>query len=178
MKPMRLHMNKIFFLAALATLVLALPAFAEKPQVRPYAAGAINGGIPLWNPSEKFVAIASGSCSGSCPVYELFVFEDGRVIFAGRKDTKIGVFRKTVTQDAYAELLTTIIRTKVLDQDIKRGTCLKGRPVLTVMRSTPDGQSMTLNTLNPGCEKHADIAKQIEGLFIEWTETAKWIAGK
>src|SRR6185295_16581285 len=63
MKPMRLHMNKIPFLAALATLVLALPAFAEKPQVRSYAAGAINGGIPLWNPSEKFVAIASGSCS-------------------------------------------------------------------------------------------------------------------
>lgn len=171
-------MIRIAILAVVAA-VLAAPAYAEKPQTRPYAAGAINGGIPLWNPGEKFVAVASGTCSGSCPVYELYVFEDGRVIFAGRKDTgKVGVFRKQITPDAYAELLTIVIKSNVLDRDMKRGTCLKGRPVLTVMRSTKDAQSMVMNTLNPGCEKHAEVAKYIEGMFIEWTETAKWIAGK
>jgi hypothetical protein len=171
-------MTKTLF-AAIAAIAMALPALAEKPVTRPYAAGSPSGGIPLWNPGDKFVAIASGACSGRCPIYELYVFEDGKVVFAGKKDTgKLGVVRKQVTADAYAELLTTIIRTKVLDEDIKRGKCLKGRPMLLVMRSTPDGQSMVTNSLNPGCEKHSDIAKQIEGLFIEWTEVANWIASK
>jgi hypothetical protein len=165
--------------AVLAAALIAAPAAAEKPQVRPYAAGSPSGGIPLWKPGEKFVAIASGTCSGSCPIYELYVFEDGRVIFAGRKDTgRVGVFRKQVSPDAYAELLTTVIRTKVLDRDMKRGTCLKGRPMLQVMRSTLDAQSMVINALNPGCEKHADVAKQIEQLFIQWTEVESWIAAK
>jgi hypothetical protein len=159
--------------------LFAVPASAEKPQVRPYAAGSLSGGIPLWNPGEKFVAIASGSCSGTCPVYELYVFDDGRVVFSGRKDTgKVGVHRKQVEPTAYAELVATIVRTGVLEEDMKRGTCLKGRPMLIVMRSTPDGQSMVTNSLNPGCEKHADIAKQIEQLFIQWTEVERWIASK
>jgi hypothetical protein len=170
---------KTLMLSIIAAISLAAPAFAEKPQVRPYAAGAINGGIPLWNPGEKWVAVASGTCSGSCPVYELYVFEDGRVIFAGRKDTgKIGVFRKQIAPEAYAELLTIVIKSAVLDRDNKRGTCLKGRPILTVMRSTKDAQAMVMNTLNPGCEKHADVAKYIEGMFIEWTEVEGWIAAK
>ncbi len=176
LRPMR-TLTLVF--AAVLAGTFAPVASAEMPQVRPYAAGSPSGGVPLWNPGEKFVAIASGTCSGSCPVYELYVFEDGRVVFAGRKDTgKIGVFRKQVSADAYAELLTMIIRTAVLDRDMKRGKCLKGRPMLTVMRSTRDAQGMIMNSLNPGCEKHADVSRQIEGQFIEWTEVATWIASK
>ena len=44
--------------AALAATLLAVPASAEKPEVRPYAAGSPSGGIPQWNPGDKFVAIA------------------------------------------------------------------------------------------------------------------------
>ena len=169
-------MKTLKFAAAVAATLLAIPALAEKPQVRPYAAGSPSGGIPLWNPGEKFVAITGGACSGTCPVYELYVFEDGRIVFAGKKFTgKVGVFRKKVDANAYAELLMTIIRTQVLDKDLKRGTCLKGRPMLQVMRSTPDAQGMVISSLNPGCEKHADIARQIEQLFIQWTETENWL---
>ena len=67
------------------------------------------------------------------------VFDDGRVVFTGRKDTsKVGVWNKKVAPEVYAELLTTIVRTKVLDEEIKRGTCLKGRSMLIVMRSASD----------------------------------------
>ncbi|HEU4591375.1 MAG TPA: DUF6438 domain-containing protein [Steroidobacteraceae bacterium] len=161
--------------------LLALPAAAEKPQVRPYAAGSLVGGIPQWNPGDKFVAIAGGSCSGNCPEYELYVFDDGRVTFVGRKNTgKTGVWKKQVDAQAYGELLTLIVRTGVLDPEtrIKRGTCLKGRPVLTVMRSAPDGQSMLMQLLNSGCEGYADISRDIERLFIEWTEITPWLAPK
>ena len=51
--------------AVLVASLVALPASAEKPQLRPYAAGSPSGGIPLWNPGEKWVAIAGGACSGS-----------------------------------------------------------------------------------------------------------------
>ena len=39
---------------------------------------------------EKFVAVGGGSCSGTCAVYELYVFDDGRVIFLGKKYTVWG----------------------------------------------------------------------------------------
>jgi hypothetical protein len=173
-------MKALLCAAALAATLLAVPASAEKPQVRPYAAGSLSGGIPLWNPGDKFVAIAGGTCSGNCPVYELFVFDDGRIVFLGKKNTgKTGVWKKQMEPTVYRELLTTVVRTGVLDdEEIKRGTCLKGRPMLTVMRSEPDGQSMRMQTLNPGCGGHADIARDIEKLFIEWTEVANWIASK
>jgi hypothetical protein len=166
-------------LIALVAALLSVPAAAEKPEVRPYAAGSPSGGIPQWNPGEKFVAIAGGACAGTCPVYELYVFDDGRVIFVGKKYTgKTGVWKKQMEPNVYAELLATIVRTGVLDPEakIKRGTCLKDRPVLTVMRSAADGQNMLMQLLNSGCEGYADITRDIEKLFIDWTEITPWLA--
>jgi hypothetical protein len=172
-------MRNVPILAALMALAVSVPAMAEKPVTKPYAAGSPSGGIPLWSPGDKFVAIAGGACSGTCPVYELYVFEDGRVIFVGRKYTsKTGVVRKQMTPDVYAELVTFVVRSGVLETDLKRGTCLKDRPMLQVMRNTPDSQSMIMQTLNSGCDKQADPAREIEQEFINWTEIAPWLASK
>jgi hypothetical protein len=81
-----------------------------------------------------------------------------------------------VAPEIYAELLTTIVRTKVLDEDIKRGTCLKGRSVLTVMRSASDSGDVRTVMLNSGCEGYADLVKQIEGQFIDFTGVDRWLA--
>ena len=162
--------------AALLTLLFAGTAAADKPEEKPYAAGAPFGGIPLWEPGDKFVGISGGSCNGTCPVYELYVFQDGRVVFSGRKDTtKKGVWNKKVAPEAYAELLAMLERTKVLDQEIKRKTCLKGRPVLTVMRSASDTGSVRTVLMNSGCEGYADLAKEIESSFILFAEVSKWL---
>jgi len=172
-------MKKLLAAAALTAACLVMPALAEKPEVRPYAAGSPSGGIPLWNPGEKFVAIAGGACSGTCPVYELYVFDDGRIIFRGKKFTgKSGVWKKQLDRQVYGEVLATVVRSGVLDPEakIKRGTCLKDRPVLTVMRSAPDGQSMLMQLLNSGCEGYADITRDIEKQFIDWTEISGWLA--
>ena len=172
-------MKALVCLVAIATTLLSVPTLAEKPEVRPYAAGSPSGGIPQWNPGEKFVAIAGGACSGTCPVYELYVFSDGRVIFVGKKYTgKSGIWKKQMDPNVYAELLATVVRTGVLDPEvkIKRGTCLKDRPVLTVMRNSPDGQSMLMQLLNSGCDGYADITRETEKLFIEWTEITPWLA--
>lgn len=172
----RSNLRKSVWVAALVAALFSSAAFADKPLTKPYAAAAPYGGIPAWNPGEKFVGISGGSCNGTCPVYELYVFEDGRVTFVGRKDTtRSGVWTKQVRADAYAELLATIVRTQVLDKAIKRGTCLKGRPVLTVMRSNSDAGDVRTVMLNSGCAGHADITKQIEDLFIQWTEVEGWL---
>jgi hypothetical protein len=170
-------MKKLIAFAALAALSFAGAAYADKPEIKPYAAGAPYGGIPLWEQGDKFVAISGGQCSGTCPVYELYVFDDGRVVFSGRKDVKkLGVWNKKVGPEVYAELLATIVRTKVLDEEIKRKTCLKGRPVLTVMRSNSDAGDVKRVLLNSGCEGYADLVKEIEGQFISFTETDAWLA--
>jgi|SRR5882672_7907097 len=161
---------------ALATLVFAGLAQAEKPELKPYAAGAPYGGIPVWSPGEKFIGVSGGACSGTCPVYELYVFDDGRVVFNGRKDTsKTGVWKKQVSPEVYAELLTMLVQTKVLDEEIKRRTCLKGRSMLIVMRSASDAGDVRTVSLNSGCEGYADLVKQIEGQFIDSTGVARWL---
>ena len=66
----------------------------------------------------------------------------------------------------------------VLEKEIKRGTCLKGRPMLMVMGSTPDAQGMITQSLNSGCEKQADIAREIEQQFISWPEVEPWLVAK
>ena len=170
-------MKKLAVTMACAALMFTGTALAEKPQDKPYAAGAPFGGIPLWEPGDRFVGISSGSCSGSCAVYELYVFDDGRVVYSGRKDVgRTGVFRKQVAPEVYAELLAMIVRTKVLDQEIKRKTCLKGRAVLTVMRSASDNGNVRTVLMNSGCEGYADLVKEIETTFIESTGVGSWLA--
>lgn len=161
----------------LVAVVLSNPLGAkEVARELPYAAGNPNGGLPLWNPGDKFVAVSGGSCSGSCPVYDLYVFSDGRVIFVGRDQTaRKGIMNKTIDPSIYASLLTLIVNTDVLDKKIKRGSCLSGRPMLSVMRSTPDGQRMRIRDMNSGCEGYADLTRDIEKRFIEDTEITNWL---
>ena len=169
-------MKALVCAAALTVALFSGSAQAEKPQVKPYAAGSPSGGIPQWHPGDKFVAIAGGACNGTCPVYEVYLFNDGRVVFLGKKYTgKTGVWRKQVQPQAYVEMLALIDHTGVLEQDVKRGTCLKDRPMLIVMRSEPDGQSMKMQSLNSGCGGHADFAHDIEKQFIDWTEITPWL---
>ena len=88
--------------AAISGCVSPSPA-TSKPQDRPYAAGSPSGGVPVWNQGEKFVGVAGGDCRGNCPIYELYVFDDGRVVFVGKKNTgRTGIFRKQVAPEAYA----------------------------------------------------------------------------
>jgi len=169
-------MRSVVIALALSTLAFAGPACAEKAKVKPYAAGAPYGGIPLWQPGETFIGVSGGTCSGTCPVYELYVFDTGRVVFNGRKDTrKVGVWNKKVDPMVYTELLTMIVKTKVLDTNHKRGTCLKGRSMLIVMRSASDAGDVRTVSLNSGCEKQTDLAKRIEGAFIDSTNVAAWL---
>jgi hypothetical protein len=161
----------------LAAVVLSgVAAAKEAARELPYAAGNPSGGVPLWNPGDRFVGVIGGACSGSCPVYDLYVFSDGRVIFVGREQTgRKGVMNKTVDPSVYTSLLTLIVRTDVLDKKIKRGSCLSGRPMLSVMRSTPGGQRMRIRDMNSGCAGYADLAKDIETRFIEDTEITNWL---
>ena len=163
----------VFVLGALAFASIAL---AEKPEVKPYAAAAPYGGVPLWNPGERFIGVSGSTCAGTCPVYELYLFDDGRVVFNGRKDTsKVGVWHKQVGPEVYAELLSMLVKTKVLDTEIKRRGCLKGRSMLIVMRSASDAGEVHTVSLNSGCEGHADLVKRIEGQFIDSTGVARWL---
>ncbi len=171
-------MSPFLVAAALAATLLAAPASADKPQVRPYAAGSPSGGIPLWNPGREVrrdrrrrVLAEPARCT-SCTCSTTAAWSS----WARSSPARPACGSKQMDPNVYAELLTTVVRTGVLDGDIKRGTCLKDRPMLTVMRSEPDGQSMRMQLLNSGCGGHADFAHDIEKQFIDWTEIAPWLA--
>ena len=154
-------------------------ALAEKPKVKPYAAGAPYGGIPLWNPGEKFIGVSGGTCSGTCPVYELYVFDDGRVVFNGRKDTsKVGVWNKKVAPEVYAELLTMIVQ----DQGAGRGNQTPHLPQGTFHAHR--------HALRVGCRRRAHGVAELRlrrvrrsgqadrGAFIDSTGVDRWLAPK
>lgn len=144
----------------------------------PYAASSPSGGVPPWEMGEKFVGINGGPCLGTCPVYELYVFSDGRVIFIGKEYTGYtGRATKTVAPSAYQELAVLMAKTGVLDSELKRGTCLSDHPHLTVMRGpTKEGSGVRMQELDSGCAGHADIARDLEKRFIEELEVQRWIA--
>jgi hypothetical protein len=50
--------------------------------------------------------------------------------------------------------------------------------MLSVMRSTPDGQRMRIRDMNSGCAGYADIAKDIETRFIEDVEITNWLVAR
>ncbi len=157
--------------AALAAILLAVPGSAEKPQVRPYAAGSPSGGIPLWNPGEKFVAIAGGACSGTCPVYELYVFDDGRVMFLGKKYTgKTGVWKKQMD----AGCVCRTVGHRRAHWRARRRNQARHLP-----QGPPDADGHAFGArrpehahavAQPRLRGHADIARDIEKQFIDWTE--------
>jgi hypothetical protein len=169
-------MKNTLLALALVTLAVTAPAMAEKPKLKPFAAAAPYGGVPLWSPGERFIGVSGSSCAGTCPVYELYLFNDGRVVFNGRKDTrKVGVWKKQVGPEVYTEVLTTIVKTRVLEEEYKRKTCLKGRSMLIVMRSAAENGDIKAVTLNSGCEGHTDLVKRIEGQIIDLTGVAFWL---
>ena len=48
--------------------------------------------------------------------------------------------------------------------------------MLTVMRSASERAERAHGVLNSGCEGYADLVKQIERQFIDFTEVESWIA--
>ena len=144
----------------------------------PYAASSPSGGVPPWEPGEKFVGISAGSCGGTCPVYELYVFSDGRVIFIGKEYTgRKGRATKNVDRSVYQNIAVLIAKTGVLDGELKAGTCLSDHPHLKVLRGpSKDGNGVRVQELDSGCAGHADLARDIEKRFIDDTEVSRWIA--
>ena len=126
-----------FALAALAFTGLAL---AEKPRVKPYAAGAPYGGIPLWKPGEKFIGVSGGSvhAAPAPSTSSIYSTMGAWCSTAARTRARSASGTRQVEPEVYAELLTMLVKTKVLDEEIKRRTCLKGRSMLIVMRSASD----------------------------------------
>ena len=51
---------------------------------------------------ETFLAVEGGACLGTCPMYEIYVFENGRVLFNGREYTRArGVVESRIEPSGY-----------------------------------------------------------------------------
>jgi len=169
--------NLILVLTFAAACALMGCRSAAAPLDVPYAAAAPSGGVPPFKPGERFVGISSSACLGTCAVYELYVFSDGRVLFIGKQHTgHEGRATKNIAPTVYQDLAVLLARTGVLDREIKAGTCLTDHPHLTIMRGpSKQIEGIRRQELDSGCDGQADLARDIETRFIEDTEIQRWL---
>ena len=55
---------------------------------------------------KSFISLQKKSCYGKCPIYEIEIFENGSLIFNGKKNVeKIGVYNSKLTEEDMSKIL-------------------------------------------------------------------------
>ena len=59
-----------------------------------------------YQPKKSFISLQKKSCYGKCPIYEIEIFENGSLIFNGKKNVeKIGVYNSKLTKEDMSKIL-------------------------------------------------------------------------
>jgi len=144
----------------------------------PFIASGIAGAgerKPLAKPGDTYVAISFHGCLGTCPDFELYVFDDGHLVFRGnnRYTARRGIVHRTVGRNTYQRLLNYLDSHPVFD---KRPECVEwatDHPGVTAF-STSHGQPQKAYWYF-GCVRDADFARELFETFVVETNTAALI---
>lgn len=83
-------------------------------------------------PGDIYIARQGGGCLGACPVYNIYVFKDGRVVFQGIQNTAAaGVRRKRISPKNFEALRRELIRTNLL-QAPEAKECITDQPAVRI----------------------------------------------
>lgn len=120
--------------------------------------------LPMAAPGESFVALSGGACLGPCPVYQIFVFESGRVVFIGKQYTaKLGVIERQTTTAAYYDLKKLLLVRRAFSPRW-RFRCVTDHPVFSI--GDVHGAHSRTGTLDYGCPGQVDDLEAISAAFI------------
>ena len=143
------------------SLALSACTVVDRMEDRNYLFGRKDA---LVKPGETFLSLSGGACLGTCPAYEIYLFESGRVIFNGREFTTTrGVVESRVDPAAYGELA------KILDAHYAfarrlRIHCMTDHPNFNVFSSRAG--RVRSATLDYGCRGHRPDLEAIEAAFV------------
>src|SRR5688572_23545757 len=125
------------------------------------------------SPGESFVALSGGACLGGCPVYEIFVFESGRIVFNGKEHTaRAGFVERLTMPSAYFELRKLLAVGRAFSRRFHLGCRLDhaGFEVGAV-----EGERVRAGYLNYGCFNQVDDLDAITQAFIRVADVSSLI---
>jgi len=130
---------------------------------------------PLAKPGDTYVAISFHGCLGTCPAFELYVFDDGHLVFRGnnRYTARRGIVHRTVGRKTYQRLVTYLDTHPVFNE---RPECIEwstDHPGVTAL-STSHGQPQEAYWYF-GCPRDEATAQEIFETFVIETNTAALI---
>ncbi len=114
--------------------------------------------------TQAVVKISKSPCFGSCPVYEMQIFDDRSVIFHGKKYTdKLGLYEKELDQELYELILSSFKEYDFLALEDEYPSPVMDAPSTTI--SFRDGAIMKqVKTKANGPPSFAKVAKMLEDL--------------
>jgi hypothetical protein len=124
----------------------------------------VNRAGELATTGESYVALSGGACPGSCPVYEIFVFESGRVVFNGKENTAHpGVVERLTMPSEYFELKKLLSVRRAYSRRFHYG-CRTDHASFDV--GAIDGEQVRAGRLSYGCFNQVDDLEAITAAFI------------
>lgn len=99
------------------------------------AAACAGGGARAPTPGvDTFVRMERTECLGRCPVYEVTLFEDGRVLYEGREHAPIGAGQRRIDPAEAARLMDAVLRIEPWACEPERIAADYPQVILTVSR--------------------------------------------
>jgi hypothetical protein len=118
--------------------------------------------------------VLSGSaCPGECPVYEIFVFESGRIVFNGKQHTRqTGLVDRLTMPSAYFELRKLLAVRRAYSRRFHVG-CRSDGASFTV--GAVEGERVRAGNLSYGCFNQVDDLDAITAAFIRVADATSLI---
>jgi hypothetical protein len=124
-------------------------------------------------PGESYVVLSGGGCPGPCPVYEIFVFESGRVVFNGKEHTvRTGIVERVTMPSQYFELRKLLAVRRAYSRRFHVG-CRAGHAGFDV--GAVEGSRIRTGYLNYGCFNQVDDLDAITAAFIRVADASALI---
>ena len=127
------------------------------------------------------VTLSRGACHGTCPMYTLRLFDDGRTVFTGERFVRVtGSDTAHVSRDAVDALRRafTARRFEALPSAIERGTALCGAyaaDLPTVHLGLRQADSIHTVRFDGGCMDHPRWLDSLATMVDSVAGIARWI---
>lgn len=157
----------------LSTSVVLLMLLSGCSLVRAPPDRALLENAALASPGESFLVLSGGACLDECPVYEIFVFESGRIVFNGKAHTaQAGLVDRLTMPSAYFDLRKLLAVRRAYDRRFHLG-CRSDRAAFTV--GAVEGNRVRAGNLSYGCFNQVDDLDAITAEFIRVADASRLI---
>jgi hypothetical protein len=119
------------------------------------------------------------SCFGSCPAYELVLFEDGRLEYEGQLEVADpGPAEVRIAPAGIATVRASIERIAALESDCCNCYDWTDNPSVKMTFAVPGGNGVRKIEHYHGCEKAPDWLYDVENAIDEALGTERWLGRK